>query len=317
MPSRIAAASRPRHARCRSRRRRRAEPSGNSRAGSATLLFRRTTRSVGLTPEGEAFLERARRVLTDLDDAEKSIRGEDAAPRGILHITAPVVFGRMHILPVVTGLLHAHPALDVRLSLTDRVVRLVEEGLDAAVRIGELPDSALHAVKLTETRRVLAASPAYLAAHGEPRAVAELHNHALIATDALATGSEWRFGVAGGLALKIKPRFLTDSVEAAIDAALRDVGIVRALSYQVEDHVRAGRLRIVLAGVEPPAAPVQSSLSVGKARICKRARSGRRGAGPSRDPRQAPDRVSGKLIDAKYRDDMWRSRCIQRRSLKA
>ena len=126
-------------------------------------LLRRTTRSVGLTPEGAAYLERCRIALDELDDAEHSLRGENAEPRGELIVTAPVVFGRMHILPIVTELLRAHPQLNVQLMLVDRVIRLVEEGVDVAVRIADLSDSSLHVVRLAEVRRVLVASPGYLA----------------------------------------------------------------------------------------------------------------------------------------------------------
>jgi DNA-binding transcriptional LysR family regulator len=131
-------------------------------------LLRRTTRSVALTPEGEAYLERCRHVLEELDDAARALRGDKAEPRGTLIVTAPVVFGRMHMLPVIERLLRAHPALDARLMLTDRVVRLVEEGVDVAVRIAELADSALHVVRIASVRRVLVASPEYLAGRGVP-----------------------------------------------------------------------------------------------------------------------------------------------------
>ncbi len=140
-------------------------------------LLRRTTRSVALTPEGATYLERCRRALEELDDAARSIQGESAEPRGLLIVTAPVMFGRMHILPVVTRLLRAHLALAVRLILTDRFVRLVDEGVDVAVRIGELADSSLHALRVGEVRRTLVASPAYLAARGEPQCAADLSGH--------------------------------------------------------------------------------------------------------------------------------------------
>ena len=149
-------------------RRLRISPTAASRAigdledALGVTLLRRTTRSVGLTPEGAAYLERCRIALDELDDAERSLRGEDAEPRGDLIVTAPVVFGRMHILPIVTKLLRAHPQLDVHLILVDRVIRLVEEGIDVAVRIADLSDSSLHAIRVAEIRRVLVASPAIL-----------------------------------------------------------------------------------------------------------------------------------------------------------
>lgn len=243
-------------------RRMRVSPTAASRSVSeleqtlGAVLLRRTTRSVSLTPEGAIYAERCRRLLDDLDDADRSLRGQDAEPRGGLLVTAPVVFGRMHILPVVTALLARHPALHAQLSLSDRVVRLVEEGVDVAVRIADLSDSALHAIRIAEARRVLVASPAYLDAHGEPSEVAHLHDHPLIMFDNFALNREWRFTAEGRPAIRLEPRLLTNSVEAAIDAALADIGIARVLSYQVQEHVRNGRLRYLLEQYEPPPVPI-------------------------------------------------------------
>jgi DNA-binding transcriptional LysR family regulator len=209
-----------------------------------------------LTPEGAAYLDRCRIALDELDDAERSLRGENAEPRGELIVTAPVVFGRMHILPIVTKLLRAHPQLDVHLILVDRVIRLVEEGIDVAVRIADLSDSSLHAIRVAEVRRVLVASPAYLAERGVPAHVSDLLKHDLIAFDSFALNSEWRFTQSGRPSIRCEPRLLTNSVEAAIDAALDGLGIARALSYQVDAHVRAGRLRYVLPEFDPPGVPV-------------------------------------------------------------
>lgn len=219
-------------------------------------LLRRTTRSVALTPEGEAYLERCRHVLEELDDAARALRGDKAEPRGVLIVTAPVVFGRMHMLPVIERLLRAHPALDTRLMLTDRVVRLVEEGVDVAVRIAELADSALHAVRIAQVRRVLVASPDYLAKRGVLQDVSELRNHDLIAFDNFTRNGEWRFGAENQIAIKCEPRLLTNSVETAVDAAISGLGITRVLNYQVVDHVAAGRLRYLLSDFDPPTVPV-------------------------------------------------------------
>jgi DNA-binding transcriptional LysR family regulator len=219
-------------------------------------LLRRTTRSVALTPEGAAYLERARRALDELDDGARSIRGDRAEPRGLLIVTAPVLFGRIHILPVVTRLLRAHPSLEVRLSLTDRVVRLVDEGIDVAVRIAELAESSLHALRIAEVRRTLVASPAYLAARGEPKDVGDLRGHDIIFFDSFAVNGEWRFGPDLKTVVRLEPRLLTDSVEATIDAAIDGAGIARTLNYQTDDHVAAGRLRYILPELDPPPAPV-------------------------------------------------------------
>ena len=219
-------------------------------------LLSRTTRFVGVTPEGGAYLERCRRVLDDLDEADRAIRGEGSEPRGTLRVTAPTVLGRMHILPVVNGLMRAHRELRVELLLSDRVMRIVEEGIDVAVRIGDLSDSALHAIRIAETRRVLVASPDYLAERGEPSDAAQLHDHDLIVFETLAPNNEWRFTAEGRPVIRCEPRLFTNSVDAAIEAALHGLGVARVLSYQVQDHVREGRLRYVLQALEPPPAPV-------------------------------------------------------------
>ena len=162
----------------------------------------------------------------------------------------------MHILPIVTKLLRAHPQLNVNLMLVDRVIRLVEEGIDVAVRIADLSDSSLHVVRLAEVRRVLVANPTYLADRGLPSGVSDLLKHNLIVFDNLATNGEWRFTDSGRPAIRCEPRLLTNSVEAAIDAALDGLGIARVLSYQVDAHVRAGRLHYLLPQFDPPAVPV-------------------------------------------------------------
>src|SRR6516225_9816889 len=199
-------------------------------------LLRRTTRSVGLTPEGAAYLVRCRIALDELDDAARSLRGENAEPRGDLVVTAPVVFGRMHILPIVTKLLRDHPQLDVHLILVDRVIRLVEEGIDVAVRIADLSDSSLHAVRVAEVRRVPVASPAYLTEQGLPSHVSDLLNHDLIAFDNFALSGEWRFAQSGRPSIRCEPRLLTNSVEAAIDAA----HIVVGARFEAEDGIGIG-----------------------------------------------------------------------------
>lgn len=219
-------------------------------------LLRRTTRSVTLTPEGESYLDRCRRALEELDDAARAVRGDAAEPRGLLIVTAPVVFGRMHILPILEALLRAHPGLDIRLTLTDRIVRLAEEGIDIAVRIADLSDSALHAARITQVRRVLVASPKYLKDHGVPATVAELGDHDLIAFDNFTRNGEWRFGPDGDEAVRCEPRLMTNSVEAAIDATLSGLGILRVLDYQVEQHIATGRLRYVLASHDSAPIPV-------------------------------------------------------------
>lgn len=243
-------------------RRLRISPTAASRAIAAleqslgTALLRRTTRSVRLTDEGAAYLERCRAALADLDDAALALRGAGATPGGTLVITAPVTFGRLHILPIATALLREHPALKIELTLIDRVVRLVDEGIDVAVRIGDLSDSSLHAFKVAEVRRVVVASPAYLAAHGTPASIPALHDHALIAFTELDRGHEWRFGPTGKLAIRIEPRLAANTADAAIAAAIEGVGIARVLSYQAMDAIGSGSLVTLLDGFAPPAVPV-------------------------------------------------------------
>ena len=221
-----------------------------------TALFHRTTRSVKLTPEGANYLERTRLALDTLDEAGRAMRGAMLEPSGYLVITAPVVFGRMHIAPIVAGLLRAHPSLNVRLDLTDRLVRLADEGIDVAVRIAELSDSALHAVKVAEVRRVLVASPEYLKSRGTPRELAQLRDHDLITFDSFAPNGEWRFAGPRNTVIRFEPRLLTNSVETATDATVNGLGITRVLSYQVARYLKERRLVRLFPELEPPPLPV-------------------------------------------------------------
>lgn len=217
------------------------------------MLLARTTRSVRLTERGALYRETCRRVLEDLDEGEKRVRGEDAAPRGTLTVAAPLSFGRLHVLPVVIGLLREHPALAVRLSLSDRIVSLVEEGVDIAVRVGLLTDSALIAVRLGEVRRLLAASPDYLARRGTPVTLPELTQHDMIAFEGIASTDEWRFGDTG---IRVEPRLWANTADAAIAAAEAGLGITRALSYQLRGALESGRLVPVLPALTPPPDPI-------------------------------------------------------------
>lgn len=243
-------------------RRMRISPTAASRAVATleealgALLLRRTTRSVRLTEEGAAYLQHCRAALGELDDAALALRGDKATPSGTLVLTAPVTFGRLHILPIVTTLLRANPGLKVELTLIDRVVRLVDEGVDVAVRIGDLSDSGLHALKVAEVRRVLVASPAYLAAHGTPANVPALHDYALLSFTEIDRAHEWRFGPSGKIAIRIQPRLTLNTADAAIAAAIDGVGIARVLSYQALDAIAAGQLVTILDGFAPPPVPV-------------------------------------------------------------
>jgi DNA-binding transcriptional LysR family regulator len=220
-------------------------------------ILSRTTRSVRLTERGQIYLESCQQILQDIDGAERRARGEDAAPRGDLKIAAPVLFGRLHVLPIVTELLTEHRALSVRLTLSDRNVHLVDEGVDVAVRIGELADSSAAAVKLGTVGRVVVASPAYLTARGVPAAPSDLAGHDLIAFDGLEATNEWRFD-APDRVVRLEPRLTVNSADAAIAAAEAGIGLTRALSYQVRAAVTAGRLVAVLQDFAPPQSPVSA-----------------------------------------------------------
>lgn len=218
-----------------------------------TRLLNRTTRSVSLSHDGERYLERARRLVAELDALEST--DADRELRGTLSITAPVLFGQLHVVPVVTAYLVRHAEVSVRLSLVDRIVSLAEEGVDLAVRIGELPDSSLLARQLGHVRLVLVASPAYLESAGTPRTLDQLGKHACIALNGTSPiADRWSFD---RRTIAVEPRLIVNTGQAAIDAALAGLGIARVLSYQVDKLVAADRLRIVLAAAEPAPRPVQ------------------------------------------------------------
>ena len=221
-------------------------------------LLQRTTRSVTLTDAGARYLEHARRILGDVAQAEDVARAARTEPSGRFVVTAPNVFGRREVAPLFSAFLQTHPAVTGELILADRLINLVEEGVDVAVRIGALEDSALHARRVGATRRVLVASPAYLARAKRPRSPEDLARHALIQLTPLAAVAEWRFVHDGAeRRVPIRPSFLTNSVDAAIDHAVRGGGIASVLSYQVVEHVRARRLELLLPRFEPPPLPIQ------------------------------------------------------------
>jgi DNA-binding transcriptional LysR family regulator len=221
-------------------------------------LLNRTTRSLGLTEAGLRFLEAARRVLGDLEEAERGVLAEGSEPAGHLSVTASVTFGRSALAPVVSAFLRAHPRVTASLLLVDRVVHLVEEGVDVAVRIGRLPDSTLVSRRVGEVQRILVASPAYLAIRGEPRVPADLKRHSIVSFTGLLPGGEWRYldGATGGR-VALEPRLEVNDASAAIEAAVAADGITIALSYMVAGLVAEGRLAPVLGRYTPPPVPVQ------------------------------------------------------------
>ncbi len=217
----------------------------------AVQLLHRTTRAVALTDAGERYFQQAKRFLSDYDELEKAIQGERVVPKGALTIAAPVVFGRLHVLPIVASFLAEHPAVEVDLVLLDRVVSYVDEGIDLGVRIGELPDSSLKATRVGSLRRVFCASSEYLARYGEPKNLDDLDRHAIVvATGSSVQQTEWLSRRGGA---RRPPRLIVNSVDAAVAAASAGVGVARFLSYQIEAAEQQGLLtRILLDEMSPP-----------------------------------------------------------------
>ncbi len=222
-----------------------------------TELLLRSPRGLSLTDTGTAYLAACRRILEDLAEAERCASGEFTAPRGTLTLTAPVVFGRLHVLPSINAFLRAYPEVDVRLELTDRPVNLHDEHLDMAVRIGPLSDSALIARKVGEIRSVVCVSPAYLSEHGKPRTPGDLSAQNCITFQSLMAPQTWTFGAGRReQTVPIHSRLTVNTAESAIDAAEAGLGFTRVLSYQIAKALRAGRLVTVLEDWEPEPWPV-------------------------------------------------------------
>ena len=223
-----------------------------------TKLLVRTSRRLDLTDAGKSYVAACRDILASLDEAERAAAGEYAAPVGEIVVTAPIVFGRMHMLPMVVEFLKRYPDIEVRLMLTDRVTNFNEDRVDVALRIGNLPDSSLIATRLGSVRRVTCASPGYLEAHAPPPLRPEdLGAHVCITFEGLTSPQVWRFGAGKSeMAVAVKSRLVVNTAEAAIDAAVAGLGITRVLSYQVSSDILAGRLQVILDAFEPEPWPV-------------------------------------------------------------
>jgi DNA-binding transcriptional LysR family regulator len=220
-------------------------------------LLTRTTRSVRLTDAGTRYAADCRRILADVADSEASTIGAHSQPRGHLVVTAPVLFGSMYVMPIVAEYLDRYPETDVSCWYVDRVVNLIEEGIDVAIRIGELADSSLQAVGVGRVDRVVCASRRYLKRHGVPREPRELGEHRIVSAGAVTPTQEWSFVAEGRpLRVRIRPRLSTTSNDSAIAAALGGFGITRVLSYQIAPHLEAGKLERVLKSYEPPPLPI-------------------------------------------------------------
>ena len=225
-----------------------------------TRLLNRTTRRLMLTDAGSAYLEASRRILDEVGNAERLAAGEYSEPRGHLTVTAPIVFGRLHVLPVITGFLVKFPQIDVRLRLSDRNAHLIDEQIDVAVRIGRLSDSSLKATRVGEVRYVICASPSFLEKQGLPKTPQDLSALDCVTFDDAATATVWSFAERAARkkvqSVRIRSRLSVNTAEAAIDAAVAGVGITRILSYQAANAVARGKLKIVLSTFEREPLPV-------------------------------------------------------------
>jgi DNA-binding transcriptional LysR family regulator len=220
-------------------------------------LLQRTTRSVMLTDVGTRYLERIRRILADVEEAEQSAQSERIQPSGRLVVSAPIGFGRMHVTPLISTYLERYPEVAGELRLSDRIINLVEDGVDCAVRIGHLADSSLVARAVGDMRRIVVASNDYLARRGEPQTPAAIASHDTIQFGATSAVPEWRF-VEGGADVRVActPRFTTNSADAAIWHAEQGGGLTRVLAYQAAEAIGKGRLKIVLGDFEQPPLPI-------------------------------------------------------------
>lgn len=232
-----------------------------------TRLLNRSTRRLTLTDAGQAYLVACRRILNEVSEAERAAAGEYISPTGELVVTAPVVFGRLHVLPIVTGFLAAYPDVNIRLTLSDRITQLVDEHIDLAVRIGELPDSAMVATRVGSIRRITCASPDYFARHGTPSRPEEIAGRDCITFEGLAAPAAWSFVIGKSETLvPVRSRLQVNTAEAAIDAAIAGLGLAKVLSYQADAAVRGGKLSVVLEAFEPPPWPV-SLVHAGQGRL--------------------------------------------------
>lgn len=220
-------------------------------------LLTRSSRKLALTDAGRQYVTACRRILEDVSEAERAAAGEYTTPRGELVVTAPIVFGRMHLLPVAVEFLKSYPQIDVRIVLTDRTANLLDEDVDLGVRIGVLADSSLMMSRLGSVRRLACASPQYLAARGVPETPDDLRKHDCISFESVSSSQSWTFAAgSSATSVPVRSRLVVNTAEAAIDAALAGLGITRVLSYQISQARHAGSLVTVLERFAPPPWPV-------------------------------------------------------------
>lgn len=220
-------------------------------------LLTRTTRVVRVTEVGARYVEDCRRILADAAEADEAASGQHGAPRGRLTLTAPVLFGARYVTPVVAEYLTRYPEVTASCWFLDRIVNMMDEGVDVAIRIGELPDSSMQAVRVGRVRRVLVASPDYLARHGRPEHPEELQRHSVVSASPVTPATDWRWVHDGHpIVVRLQPRMLTTSNDSAVAAAVAGLGLTRVMSYQVVDELRDGRLQSVLPDYEAAPVPV-------------------------------------------------------------
>lgn len=220
-------------------------------------LLQRSSRQMKLTEAGRAYIEACKRILEQIDEAERQVSGEYAAPRGDLTVTAPWGLGHLHLLPLACEFMHSYPDIRLRLLLTDRVLNPHEEKIDVAIRIGNLPDSSLIATRVGSVRIVTCASPSYLADNGLPAHPRDLANHDCISVDDFAAQQIWKFEKSGReISAPIRSKLTVNTSEAAVEAALAGAGIARVMAYKMEAARRAGALALILSEFERPPLPM-------------------------------------------------------------
>ncbi len=222
-----------------------------------TRMLNRSSRRLSLTEAGRLYVEASKRILEQVEDAERAAMGVHKDPKGYLTVTAPIVFGRVHMIPVIAEFLTEYPDIDLKLVLADRLLDLLESDIDVALRIGELGDSSLIASRVGTARRITCASPSYLATHGRPQKPEDLRDHFCVTFDNLASPQAWRFSSPKGDVLApIRSRLTVTTAEAAVEGAITGLGLTRVLSYQIMEAKRAGRLETVLEDYELPPWPI-------------------------------------------------------------
>lgn len=222
-----------------------------------TRLLNRSSRKLSLTDAGRSYLAACTRILEEIEEAERAATGEYSLPKGELVITAPIVFGRLHVLPVVTEFLRAYPEIDIRLMFSDRVTNLVEEDVDIAVRVGTLPDSSLVALRVGAIQRCICGSPSYFAQRGTPKHPEDLSGHDCVTFSGMSSVDAWAFkGKWHSTTVAVHSRLVVSTAEAAIDAVVAGVGITQLFSYQIAAAEATGQLVRVLRAFESEPVPV-------------------------------------------------------------